>query len=370
MNNRFTGTRIEYHILQSFPVTCLNRDDVGSPKDAIVGGVRRARISSQCWKRQVRLMLHEQGLQIALRTKKIKELLLNGIEEPSEDMINAAETISSIIASDTLVYISEGEVKALQEFMINNVSKLNGKEGEGDDNSKDEKKSAKGKKESKDFSKTIFEVMKSARNKAFSSLDGLDIALFGRMLANATDLNVQAACSFAHAITTHKVSPEIDYFTAVDDLPSDDKAGAGHIGANEFNSGTFYRYVSLDLGMLYDCIGDVDDMNKAIEAFTKALFLAVPAARQNTFAGYCLWDYAHVYVRKGQGVQISFDKPVRAGKEGYLEPSIKQLEENLNLIATRMGSLFGKKAEFVFGSDKYSIDNLCNDLKSTIETIQ
>src|SRR5438046_2952504 len=45
---------IELHILQSFPVSCLNRDDVGSPKTAEFGGVNRARISSQCLKRAVR----------------------------------------------------------------------------------------------------------------------------------------------------------------------------------------------------------------------------------------------------------------------------------------------------------------------------
>ena len=57
MNNPYRNTRIEYHILQSFPVTCLNRDDVGAPKSAVVGGVSRARVSSQCWKREVRLAL-------------------------------------------------------------------------------------------------------------------------------------------------------------------------------------------------------------------------------------------------------------------------------------------------------------------------
>ena len=54
-NNPFRGICIEFHILQSFPVTCLNRDDVGSPKTAMIGGTMRARVSSQCWKRAVRM---------------------------------------------------------------------------------------------------------------------------------------------------------------------------------------------------------------------------------------------------------------------------------------------------------------------------
>jgi len=74
-NNPFNGQRVEFHILQSFPVTCLNRDDVGAPKTAMVGGTTRARVSSQCWKRQVRLALHEMGLKQGTRTKLIADLI-------------------------------------------------------------------------------------------------------------------------------------------------------------------------------------------------------------------------------------------------------------------------------------------------------
>ncbi len=360
--NSFSGTRVEFHILQSFPVTCLNRDDVGSPKDAVVGGVRRARISSQCWKRQVRLKMRDMGLNIAVRTKKIADLILKDEENPSEEMRKGAETISKIIADDTLMYISEQEAQALHEYLIQNLSKLQGSEDKDKAKNKDKTKD-------KDLSKEVFDVWKKSMNKSFAQLDGIDIALFGRMVANAVDLNVQAACSFSHAITTHKVSPEVDYFTAVDDLLSEDNSGAGHIGANEFSSGTYYRYVSLDLGMLYDSIGNIEDMLRVVDCFTKALFLAVPSARQTTLSGYCLWDYAHVFVRRGQGVQLSFDKPVIAGKEGYLEPSINCLEKNLSDISDRMGSLFGKVGEYTFGIGKYSIDDLCNDLRSTISAM-
>jgi hypothetical protein len=74
-NNPLRNVRVEFHILQSFPVTCLNRDDVGAPKTAVVGGTTRARVSSQCWKRQVRLSLHEPGIPGGTRTKLIKPLI-------------------------------------------------------------------------------------------------------------------------------------------------------------------------------------------------------------------------------------------------------------------------------------------------------
>jgi len=73
--NPLKNLHIEFHILQSFPVTCLNRDDVGAPKTAIVGGVQRARVSSQAWKRPVRMAMHELGGNLGIRTKRVKKLI-------------------------------------------------------------------------------------------------------------------------------------------------------------------------------------------------------------------------------------------------------------------------------------------------------
>src|SRR4051812_46702713 len=103
------------------------------------------------------------------------------------------------------------------------------------------------------------------------AVDALDIALFGRMVAKATDMNVEAAASFSHAISTHKVSNEIEFFTALDDLQTD--PSSAHMGSLEFNSATYYRYVSLDLGQLAQSL-DRADLKQAIGAFTKALFVA------------------------------------------------------------------------------------------------
>src|SRR5690554_6210362 len=75
MSNPYINTRIEFHILQSFPVTCLNRDDVGAPKTAVVGGTTRARVSSQSWKRQVRLSMQDFGVKLGIRTKKVEQLM-------------------------------------------------------------------------------------------------------------------------------------------------------------------------------------------------------------------------------------------------------------------------------------------------------
>lgn len=357
--NKFKGLKIEYHILQSFPVVCLNRDDVGSPKTAVVGGVKRARVSSQCWKRQVRLALHDEGIQLAVRTKHLEEMIANYFSD--EEKIQYEEKLAVVvkaISDDTLVFFSENEAKAIADF-------IRGMDGNAVENSGDKKKAKLSKSAEKELNKTVGKVRKENKG-----LDGLDIALFGRMVAKATVLNSEAAASFSHAITTHKVSSEIDYFTALDDLSEEDESGSSHIGANEFNSGTYYRYVSLNLGMLYDYIGDVEGVKKAVDAFTKALFVAVPQARQKTQAGYCPWDYAHVYVRKGQEVQLSFETPVKATNSGYLEASKKTMEENLQRNEKLMGSLFGKVDEFVYGdSDEHGIDQLVEKLRADIDEI-
>ncbi len=136
-------------------------------------------------------------------------------------------------------------------------------------------------------------------------------------------MNVEAAASFSHAISTHKASNEVEFFTALDDRQ--EEPGSAHMGSLEFNSATYYRYISLDLGQLAQTMGE-EDLQKAIAAFTKALFVAVPSARQTTQSGASQWDFARVIVRKGQRLQLSFEEPVKLkGREsGYRQPSIEE----------------------------------------------
>lgn len=343
MTNTYTNTRIEFHILQSFPVTCLNRDDVGAPKSAIVGGVPRARVSSQCWKRQVRLAMQEFGIKLGIRTKKVESMFIKACQEvgASEAQALACGTkIASQLADDTLLFVSDTEAAAFAAYAAEN--------GFDDSKIKD---------------KELAKVAKKALNPA---LDALDIALFGRMVAKAADMNVEAAASFSHAISTHKVSNEVEFFTALDDLQ--DEPGSAHMGSLEFNSATYYRYISLDLGQLAQTMGEVG-LKKAIEAFTKALFVAVPSARQTTQSGASSWEFARVLVRKGQRLQVPFETPIKARDGGYLQPSVDALKEYLDKKEKLAGSLFGKQASYDWGEDEsFSIDALVEALQNHIAT--
>ncbi len=341
MDDSLKNTRIEYHILQSFPVTCLNRDDVGAPKTAVVGGVTRARVSSQCWKRQVRLAMAEHGVKLGTRTKKVEALikdacLLAGADD--EKAQACGEKIATFLSDDTLLFISDSEAGALA---------VHAKENNFDVAELKEKA-----------------LVKAALKAVNKSLNALDIALFGRMVAKAADLNVEAAASFSHAISTHKAGNEVEFFTAIDDLQ--DEPGSAHMGSLEFNSATYYRYVSLDLGQLSETL-DKEDMKQAISVFTKALYQAVPSARQTTQSGACPWDFAKVLVRKGQRLQVSYETPVRTIHGGYISPSIAHLKTELAKKEKLSGSLYGKLGDYEWGENEdYSIDHLITSLQDHI----
>jgi CRISPR system Cascade subunit CasC len=373
MKNAYTNTRIEFHILQSFPVTCLNRDDVGAPKTAVVGGVTRARVSSQCWKRQVRLAMRELDVKMGTRTKLIGSLIAEKCKEfgasdvqaeacgqaiekifikedkKSKGKTQKAEQEDENVSSgdednDTLLFLSPKEVEIIATAF------------------KEKGFSATDLIAAKDQKKQVAELVKLI-GKPEQVVDAVDIALFGRMVAKAADMNVEAAASFAHAISTHKVSNEVEFFTALDDFPA---LGSAHMGSLEFNSATYYRYVSLDIGQLVQTLCEVD-LKKVIAAFTQALFVAVPNARQTTQSGASPWEFARVLVRKGQRLQVPFEKPVKSQGDGYLQPSITELKSYLDKKEKLSGSLFGQVGCYNWGEDEnFSIDDLIAKLQSHV----
>lgn len=373
--NPYTNKKIEFHILQSFPVTCLNRDDVGAPKTAMIGGVSRARVSSQCWKRAVRLAMHEvSGVELGIRTKQLAKLIADAcrnIGATNEQADACGDKFEKLIFTkknandendskkDTLVFFSKTEISAIAEKF---------KEIDFDPK-KMKNESSKDKSEKKDEPKDEFEnILEKKKYAQKNNLDGLDIALFGRMVAQAPTMNVEAASSFSHAISTHKVVNEVDYFTAVADFPTNVQ-GSAHIGALEFNAATYYRYISLDLGQLYESLGGDQFLPQAVSSFIKALYVAVPSARQTTQAGACSWDFAEVYVRKGQGMQLSFETPIQKDNNGgFLSNSIDYVKSTLAKKEKLSGSLFGLVKKFEFGEDEnFSIDNLIEGVVSAIK---
>src|SRR5690349_5360525 len=236
-------TIIDVYVLQSVPPSNLNRDDTGSPKTAVYGGVRRARVSSQAWKRAIRLAFKDllDRSQLGERTKRVGESLAERIKalDPSLSDEDASAMAADVFVASGLAKADKKKTEAknvesgyllfLSHRQLDNLAAAG-----------------------LEAARTGTPLDKS-RFKALANRDhSVDIAMFGRMVADMTDINVDAACQVAHAISVHAVDNESDYFTAVDDRKQDAaETGAGMIGTIEFNSSTLYRYATVDVDALH-----------------------------------------------------------------------------------------------------------------------
>lgn len=307
-NNRLF---VDIHVLQTVPPSCVNRDDTGSPKTAVYGGVTRARISSQSWKHAMRLMFEDSLPQeeLGIRTKKIVSMVASELRELGtlSDSEKTAETIlksaglnikSVDKGTDALFFMSKAQAKALARLALEVPDAVNEKP-----------------------SKETKEKLADALRKS----PGVDIALFGRMVADDPSLNTDACAQVAHSISTHKISNEYDYFTAVDDLAPEDNAGAAHIGTIEFNSSTLYRYSTVAVCELYKQLKE--DTIVAVREFVRAFVCSMPTGKQNTFANRTLPYAVLVTVRTDQPVNLvgAFEKPVLDGDNGYESVSAERL---------------------------------------------
>ncbi len=341
---------IELHILQSFPVTCLNRDDLGAPKSAIFGGVSRARVSSQSWKRAVRQYLKEiesQAFFSGQRTRYILRQLNNNFLEKgfTDDQATVlAQRLAEALGK--LDSLEKGNVKTLLFFSPQEISNAAQNIADAEISSAlktllDESAT----KKAKDNAATHLDkaAKKAAKSLADSVKDAADIAIFGRMVADDHSLTLEGAGLFSHALSTHRVSNEIDFFSAVDDLKPLDEEGAGHIGTLEFNSATYYRYVGLNIDLLFDerHLGHFEAAERAsvLEAFLRASVLAVPTARKNSMFGFTPPDYILGLRRRGQPLSLinAFEAAIRPSAKGYGAPSAEALESHFDKFCRTYG---------------------------------
>lgn len=318
---------VDIHAIQTVPPSCVNRDDTGAPKTAIYGGVSRARVSSQAWKRAMRIYFKDVFApeQLGSRSKRIPQLIADAILSlcesytPEQAMKAAKEALSNAgIKLDkkkdeeetaALFFISHAQIMKMAELAIaENAEK----------ESNNEAANKKGKKDTAKKDNTLFKD-------ALKDNPALDIALFGRMVADDPSLNYDAAAQVAHAISTHEVATEYDYFTAVDDENAADESGAGHLGTVEFNSSTLYRYATVNVTELKKNLGS--ETSSVIRGFVEAFARSMPTGKQNTFANRTLPDVLYVTIRKDQPVNLSgaFESAIRNTTEGYVKESCHKL---------------------------------------------
>lgn len=320
---------IDIHVIQSVPPSNLNRDDTGSPKTAVYGGVRRARVSSQAWKRAARRDFSSflDTSQLGVRTKRAVELLTTRLSELAPHLDAAAASALAIKAleaaglkvkagrkakdgeqplTEYLVFFSNTQLDRLAEIAASDPEKVDAR----------------------------------AAKAALSQAHSVDVSLFGRMVADDANLNVDAACQVAHAISTHAVATEFDYYTAVDDENPKEDTGAGMIGTVEFDSATLYRYATINVDELLANLGDVDATVQAVEAFVRSFVTSMPTGKQNTFANRTNPDAVVVMAREGRPVNLvgAFEEPVR-GVEGHVAESCSRLAQYARDVDSAFGGV-------------------------------
>lgn len=324
---------VDIHILQTVPPSNMNRDDAGTPKQATYGGATRARVSSQAWKRATRTAFkdHTDRELLGTRTRKVSTLLAERITARSDlDMETAARIATTLLqdlgikqgkkATETAYLLFFGRPQL--ERLIDQVEKELPELARLND-------------------EALADAVKDVSVRAIlGSGHPIDVALFGRMVADRADLNVDAATQVAHALSTHPVNVEFDYYTAVDDENLAGETGAGMIGTVEFQSATLYRFATVGIHQLADNLdGDTDATLAALRIFLTAFTTSMPTGHANSFAHNTVPNLVTVAVRGDQPVNLvsAFENPVQASGKGVLAASIERLATEMASASTLWG---------------------------------
>lgn len=337
-------TYVDVHILHSVPPSNLNRDDAGSPKQAVYGGVRRARVSSQAWKRATRLEF-QRSLPVeslGTRTKRVSTLLASRLAERAGLAQDHAMRLANALLADLkvsagkkesetayLLFFGRAQVDAIVDLVAEQAGELI---------ALDDETLAK-------------EAGQLPVREQLMTGHPIDVALFGRMVADLPALNVDAATQVAHAISTHAADVEFDYYTAVDDEKDrkTEDAGASMIGTVEFTSATLYRFATVGMHQLLDNLGgDADAAIRALRAFVEAFVRSMPTGHENTFAHHTVPSLVSVVVRPDQPVNLvsAFERPVvsrdglAAGSAGRLAAELLRARDGWGLAPLHVWSQF------------------------------
>jgi len=356
--------KIELHVLQNFAPSNLNRDDTGAPKDCEFGGVRRARVSSQCWKRSIREAFSAHDLfgkdteaHLAARTKRLvdetaKILATRGRSEDDAKRITAFALQSAKLKVDEdwktqyLLFLPRRTIAKLADLVGAHWDTLaaaapHATEAQEPDAEGAGKKKAKPKAEKKAAKDAVPKEVTAAVSGLLADASKTpDLALFGRMIADNPDWNTDAACQVAHALSTNRVTMEFDFFTAVDDFRHKENTGSDMMGTVAFQSACFYRYACLDVDALgANLAGDSPSESskltfETVDAFLRAFALAIPTGKQNSMAAQNRPSYLLAVVRSNgapQSLANAFVRPIRPkDKESLVDASASSLERYLD----------------------------------------
>lgn len=362
-------TMIEIHALQNYAPSNLNRDDAGAPKEVLFGGTRRARVSSQCLKHSMRrhfAALVQQGIlsrgDVALRTKRVLDLLAIALIDRGRPPAEAARKARLALAasklaprddgrSKYLLFLGQREISAIAEIIHEKWDAItDGKTSRG-------KEKKPGSAEKPMPAKTDRELQRAVE-KVLNGGKAVDVALFGRMLADMPERNQYAACQIAHAISTHAVENEFDFYTAMDDLR--ESSVADMMGTVEFNSACFYRYAVVDWEKLLSNLQE--DKRLALgglRAFLEAFVVAEPTGKQNSFAAHNPPEFVAVSVRRNaapRSLANAFETAIRVQRDESLTG--KSAEALLGKARALKAAFGGEENTFILNLVQAELEGL------------
>lgn len=311
---------VQLHLLTNYPPSNLNRDDTGRPKSALVGDAMRLRISSQSQKRAWRTSdAFEEALagHIGTRTKMLGKEAFEALKRAGAAEKTAREWARSIAACFGKPK-SEKKTENDEDLEIEQLAHVSPEERAAVDG----------------LVKVCAERGSAPTDDELSLLRkpqrAVDIAMFGRMLADSPEFNMEAAVQVSHAITVHKSAVEDDYFSAIDDL-NREASGASHIGERGYGAGLFYLYLCINRELLKENLGGDESLTaKALEALIHAVTKVSPTGMQNSFASRAYASY--VLAEKGdqqpRSLVEAFLKPIKPfADEDMLGKAIRAIEK-------------------------------------------
>lgn len=346
---------LDIHAIQTVPPSNINRDDTGSPKTAQYGGVTRARVSSQSWKRAIRKYFYDKG-----------HIQNSGIR--SCDIVNH---IAKIIVEKDKSISNKNAIKLVEKALKVVAAKLS---------TKDQKLKALffiSNNQADKFAQACLDKKsdKTELQEILKTDTSIDIALFGRMLAGDHSLNEDASSQVAHAISTHAIESEFDFYSAVDDLAPDDNAGVVLLDTLEYDSSTLYRYANIALHDFYRQLGDKEEVIDAVKLFVEAFVKSMPTGKINSFANQTLPQAVVVSLRSDRPINLvsAFEEPVKS-ENGYVDKSIQKLfaeyvkyEKILDKPIFTDYLLLDDTLEVKsIGKSTQNLDELLSDLKESI----
>ncbi|MFI2077628.1 type I-E CRISPR-associated protein Cas7/Cse4/CasC [Streptomyces triculaminicus] len=345
----FTGSPfLSLHLLETLVAVLPVRDENGSPKSIVYGGAERHMITSQARRRAERVHARDRanagvgalaGRGTGIRTREWALITARALaSEHGWDKDEAVKTARAVIEATGLKFGDPAKktvanlTKVLLFAPSDAGSRIAAHIAEHGEQLQTwtasyltaqaaTAKPKKGTKKQADPADTDSEVSdnpadakslpalppetRTAVLTALAPRDAIDIALYGRFLAEIADSpNVDGAIQSSHAFTVHEAEQVDDFYAAADDAKLDrkknaldfldaaDDAGAGMTGYQSLISGTFYRHAVLDRLKLRNNLRaagmsaqEAEEASTAAEAeFVNAFVEAFPEAKKNSTA--------------------------------------------------------------------------------------